>query len=376
MRIEEIELFRVAMPMKEVWRTAFGEEKAVDSVFVRMLADGVEGWGESAPYRLPQFSPEWAPGAFNLIRDAFAPRLVGQDVASGEALQALLRPFKGNYFAKAALDNAWWDAAAKAADQPLWQAIGGRAPSVTVGADIAVMEHLDELIAAVGRAQSDGFRRTKLKFRRGWGVEMVARVRETFPDAVIHVDCNSGFTLDDLPMFRELDRFGLAMIEQPLAYDDLIDHARLQAALETPLCLDESIVSVDRARKAIAIDACRWVNLKPGRVGGLTNAIAIHNYCAGKGIPCWVGGMLESAVGQGPALALATLDNIRYPSDVFPSDRLYACDLADPQVVLSAPSTVTAPDTAGHGFRPDPERLRACTLEHVSIRAERGGHAA
>lgn len=368
MHIEEIELFRVAMPMKEVWRTAFSDEENIDSVIVRLVADGFEGWGETAPYRLPQYSPEWAGGAFALLRDCLAPLLVGREVDSGPALQALLRGFKGNPFAKAGLDNAWWDAAAKRAGQPLWRFLGGAEPQVTVGADISVMNDLDALVETVRKVQAAGFKRTKLKFRPGWGLEMVARVREAFPEAVIHVDCNSGFTLEDLPMFRELDKFGLAMIEQPLAHDDLIDHARLQAALETPLCLDESIVSLDRARKAIEIGACGWINLKHGRVGGLTNAIAIHDLCAERGIPCWVGGMLESAIGQGPSLALATLGNIHYPCDIFPSSRFYTRDVAEPEITLSGPSEVRASDAPGHGFRPVPERLAQCTLEHSVIR--------
>jgi O-succinylbenzoate synthase len=367
MKIDRIELFHVAMPMREVWRTAFGDQDAIDSVLVHIQADGIDGWGETAPYRLPQYSPEWAGGAFALMRDALAPCLIGRRVDSAAQLQELLSTFKGNPFAKAGLDIAWWDAFAKGEGLPLWQLIGGTSPVVSVGADIAVMEDLDDLVAAVARTQADGFRRTKLKFRRGWGLDMVARVREAFPDAVLHVDCNSGFSLDDLPMFRELDRFGLAMIEQPLGHDDIVDHARLQAVLDTPLCLDESIVSIERARKAIDIGACRWVNLKPGRVGGLTNAVAIHDYCREHGVPCWVGGMLESAVGQGPALALATLDNIRYPSDVFPSRRLYEQDLSEPEIDLSGASEVTAPATAGHGFRPVPERLAACTLDQATV---------
>ncbi len=370
MRIEEIELFHVAMPMREPWRTAFSEEVAIDSILVRMAGEGAEGWGETAPYRMPQYSPEWAAGAFLLLRDVLAPALVGREIPSGGALQDLLRPFKGNPFAKAGLDLAWWDLEAKLAGQPLWRLIGG-GPRLTVGADIAVMANIDDLLAAVGRALDEGFRRIKLKFRRGWGVEMVARVRDAFPDAVIHVDCNSGFTLDDLPMFRELDRFDLAMIEQPLAHDDLIDHARLQAALDTPICLDESIVSLDRARKAIDIGACGWVNLKHGRVGGLTNAIAIHDHCAERGVPCWVGGMLESAVGQGPSMALATLPNIRYPNDIFPTARLYETDLAEPEVVLSGPSEMTIPDAAGHGFRPNDERLASVTVARASVRPGR-----
>lgn len=368
MKIEEIELFRVAMPMKAAWRTAFGEETAIDAVFVRMSLDGVDGWGETAPYRLPQFSPEWADGAFSLIRDVLAPALVGRELASGQELQRVLTPFKGNPFAKAGLDNAWWDAHARLEGLPLWRMIGGSGEHVTVGADIPVMDDLDDLVDAVALAQEAGFERTKLKFRRGWGVEMVARVRESFPDAVIHVDCNSGFTLDDLPMFRELDEFALAMIEQPLAHDDLVDHARLQRELRTPICLDESIVSVDRARKAIDIEACRFINIKPGRVGGLTNAIAIHDHCRERGMPCWVGGMLESAVGQGPSLALATLPNMHYPADIFPSTRLYHEDLSEPEIRLSAPSRVIAPDTPGHGYRPVPERLERHTSNHAVVR--------
>jgi O-succinylbenzoate synthase len=368
MKIEEIELFHVSMPMKEVWRTAFGEDKAIDAVLVRMVADGLEGWGETAPYKMPQYSPEWAASAFALLRDVLAPQLVDRDVASGLKLQELLQPFKGNHFAKAGLDNAWWDAAAKAAGEPLWRLIGGSGPTATVGADIAVMEDLDELAAAVGRAVASGFQRTKLKFRRGWGIEMVARVREAFPEAVIHVDCNSSFTLDDLPMFKELDKFGLAMIEQPLAYDDIVDHARLQAELQTPICLDESIVSVDRARKAIDIGAGRSINIKHGRVGGLTNAIAIYDYCARNNVGCWIGGMLESAVGQGPTLALATLPKINYPSDIFPSNRLYTRDLSEPEIVLSGPSQITAPQSPGHGFKPVIDRLKRCTIERTIVR--------
>ncbi len=367
MLINEIELFHVAMPLKEPWRTAFSEETAIDTVLVRMNGEGVDGWGETAPYRLPQYSPEWAAGAFALLRDAMAPMLVGRRIEAGDELQELLAPLKGNPFAKAGLDNAWWDLAAKLKGEPLWKMIGGASPHATVGADISVMEDLDSLVAAVGKAQRDGFQRTKLKFRRGWGLEMVARVRKTYPDAVLHVDCNSAFTLDDIDMFRQLDDFGLAMIEQPLAYDDLIDHARLQKELKTPICLDESITSLDRVRKAIDIDAGRWINIKPGRVGGLTNALAIHDHCAARDIPCWIGGMLESAVGQGPALALSTLPNVKYPCDVFPTDRLYAQDLSEPELVMSGPSRMTASDEAGHGYLPNPDRLRQVTLEHALV---------
>lgn len=369
MQVNSIDLFRVSMPMKATWRTAFSEMSAIDSVFVRLDLNGAVGWAETAPYSAPNYCAEWADGAFDVLRDWLAPALVGKRVPDGDTVQALLKPFKGNQFAKSALDIAWWDASARLDGKPLWQAIGGRSPTVTVGADISVQDDIEMLAGEVGRALEAGFARVKLKFRPGMGAETIQALRQRFPEAVMHIDCNSGFTLDDLALFHELDRCGLAMIEQPLAHDDLIDHARLQRELQTPLCLDESIVSIDKARKAIEIDAGRWINLKVSRVGGLTNAIAIHDLCQDRNIPCWVGGMLESAVGQGPSLALATLHNIKYANDIFPSARFYDEDVSEPEITLSGSSTVTAPGRSGHGFAPNPERLRQCTIRHTRVTA-------
>lgn len=369
MVIEKIEVFHVAMPMKETWRTAFGEMDAVDSVLVRMVADGHVGWGEAAPYAAPNYCPEFAVGAFAVIRDWLGPALLGREIASGAALQEVLAPFKGNYFAKGAVDCAWWDAYAKSRDEPLYRTIGSTKDEIEVGADISVMEDMDALVAEIGKVQDDGYKRTKLKFRAGWGLEMVQRVREVFPDATFHVDCNSGFSLNDAPMFRELDRFDLAMIEQPLDFDDLIDHATLQSQLGTPICLDESLISLDRVRKALDIGACRWVNLKVTRVGGLTNAIAIHDHCRDRDVPCWVGGMLESGVGQGPSMALASLDNIGYPNDIFPTSRLYAQDLCEPEVFLDGPARIRLPDSPGCGFVPDSGRLANMTVSYTEVTA-------
>ena len=282
-----------------------------------------------------------------LIRDVFAPLLVGQDIASGDALQERLGPFKGNFFAKAAIDTAWWDLAAHQKDMPLWKMIGGQKPTIYVGADIPVQDDREKLLSAVAASVKGDFSRTKLKFRRDSGVEMVASVREAFPDLVMHIDCNSGFTLSDLPLFKELDKLNLAMIEQPLASDDLVDHSKLQAQLETPICLDESITSADRARKAIDIGASRWINIKHGRVGGLTNALKVHKLCTERKVP---------------SIALSTLPGISYAADIFPEGRLYQRDLAGPPVRLSGPGQVQAPNRPGHGFRPDPEQLLNCLV--------------
>jgi o-succinylbenzoate synthase len=369
MRIDAIELYHVAMPLIYPFRTAYGSDDCIESVLVHLRSGNAEGWGEASPLRSPTYSPEWAYGVFLTMREWLAPLLLGQDIASGEQLQRTLASIKGNQFAKGGLDLAWWDLYAHLQGQPLWQLIGGHSPVIAVGADFGVMETLDALLAEIGKAQEAGFQRTKLKFRPGWDINMVAAVRERFPDIVMHIDCNSAYRLSDRVLFRELERFNLAMIEQPLAHDDLLDHATLQAELRTPICLDETINSPARARHAIALRACRWVNIKPARVGGLTQALAIHDICQEAGIPCWIGGMLESAVGQAFNTALATLPNVRYPSDVFPTSRYYRQDLGDPATALSGPSQITATSEPGIGCAPHAERLAKQTLHQATLTA-------
>jgi o-succinylbenzoate synthase len=369
MRIDTIALHRVRMPLVAPFRTAFGDTAAIESVLVRIASGGLSGWGETCPWAAPAYSPEWAAGAFALLRDWLAPRLLGKDIASGEHLQRELAPFKGNPFAKAGLDLAWWDLHARQLNRPLWDVIGGRSDTVEVGADFGVMDSLDLLLEAIRGAVAAGFKRIKLKYRPGWELDMVAAVRRAFPDTVFHVDCNSAYTLRDAGMLQALDDFNLAMIEQPLAHDDLHDHAALQAMLRTPICLDESICSAEKARQAIALKACGWINIKPGRVGGITPALAIHELCRQAGVPVWIGGMLESAVGSAHCLALAALPNVRYPSDVFPSPRFYARDLAEPELALAGPSRMRAFPGPGIGCAPRPDALSASALEHVTLNA-------
>ena len=369
MKIDSIEIVRVAMPLVYPFRTAFGDDDTIESVLVRVSSGEQYGWGESASWKYPAYSPECSIGQFIVSRDFIAPLLLGRDICSGQALQERLSGIKGNYFAKAAFDLAWWDLHAKCLGKPLWKVLGGKDPTVEVGADFGVMESVDLLIETIASANRQGYKRIKLKYRPGWGLDMIEAVRKAFPDIVVHIDCNSAYTLDDLDMFKRLDRYDLAMIEQPLPHDDLMDHATLQAHIYTPVCLDESITSPDKARKAIQIKACRWVNIKPGRVGGITYALSIHHICQEAGIPCWIGGMLESAVGASHCLALATLPNIRYPSDIFPSERFYKKDLSAPPMKHSAPSLFRASMNPGVGAEPDPDALTECALERVVLEA-------
>jgi O-succinylbenzoate synthase len=371
MRIDRIDLYHVAMPLTYPWRTAYGEDAAVGSVLVKLTSGPAYGWGEASPLAAPCYSPEWAGGVFAVLRDWLAPAILGHDIDNGADLNRRLALFKGNPFAKAALDTAWWSLHARSTRTPLHRLLGGTRDTVDVGADFGVMDSLDDLIRAVAAAVDAGFRRVKLKFRPGWDTPMLEVVRREFPKLTMHIDCNSGYRLDDLALFRTIDRFELAMIEQPLAHDDLVDHAKLARAIATAICLDESITSLDRARQAIELGSCGWVNIKPGRVGGLTNALAIHDLCRRAGIPCWVGGMLESAVGAAHCVALATLANFTYPADIFPSSRFYHEDLASPAIELlpGAPPRVRA-FAAGQEPEPVAERLNACCRQHAALEGE------
>lgn len=365
MQIDAIELFHVAMPLISPWRTAYGEDAVIESVLVKMTSGGHVGWGETSPLASPTYSPEWAEGVFHVIRRWLAPLLLGKDVSSGQHLQQLLAVVKGNPFAKAGLDLAWWDLHARMQEKPLYRLLGGTKASVAVGADFGIMDSVDELLGKIRAAVAAGYPRVKLKFRPGWGIEVVRKVRETFSDLAFHIDCNSAYRLQDAELFRALDEFNLAMIEQPLDHDDLLDHAALQRQIRTPICLDESITSPHKARQALALPSCQVINIKPGRVGGLTNAIAIHDLCHSQNVPCWVGGMLESAVGASHCIALATLPGFTYPADIFPSRRFYVRDLAEPEIELGGPGRIAALEKPGIGAQPRPDANM--TLAHVRL---------
>ncbi len=369
MKIDRIDLYHVAMPLNSPWRAAYGEDQEVHSVFCRMESGSIAGWGESSPLAAPCYSPEWAGGVFAVARNWLAPAVVRQNITHSHELEGLLAAFKGNPFAKAIFDQAWWSLYANHTNVPLHVLLGAERHQVRVGADFGVMDSVDELLGQLDEAVAQGFARVKLKFRPGWDLPVLRAVRESFPELTLHIDCNAGYRLRDLPMFREIDELGLAMIEQPLAHDDFLEHAELQTHIRTPVCLDESITGLRQAEHAIALRSCRYINIKPGRVGGLTAAAAIHHLCRASKIPCWVGGMLESAVGASHCIALAMLDNFTYPADVFPSSRFYVEDLAEPAIKLFTPPggapSVRALETLPE---PVPERLRRCTVQQATIR--------
>lgn len=370
MRIDRIELYHVAMPLLRPWRTAYGDDFTVESVLCRMVSGDLEAWGESCPLASPTYSPEWAGGIFATAKRWFAPLLCGEEIESGNALQKRLAGFKGNPFAKALFDNTWWNLEAVRLGQPLHELLGASRSHVPVGADFGVCDSVDELLNEIGLAVEQQFPRVKLKYRPGWDLPMLREVRKTFPEIVMHIDCNSGYSLADVAMFRELDKLDLAMIEQPLGATDVVHHAELQSLIETPVCLDESIRHPHDVQLAVELGSCRFVNIKPGRVGGVTNALRIHDLCEGAGIRCWVGGMLESAIGVAQCAALAMLENCTYPADIFPTEKYYAADLANVPVELSSDQD-GVPQIAAFSSPPipDPERLRQQTVQQCEITA-------
>jgi O-succinylbenzoate synthase len=369
MKIETIEVYYVTLPLKYPWRTAYGEDYEVHSVLVKATSGEHIGWAETTPLYAPTYSPETAMSAFLCIKEFLAPRIVGREMGTAEEVNEQFSIFKGNPFAKAGVEIAWWMLSAGMQGKPLHELLGGTRKEVDAGADFGVQDSIDMLLEKIESALNIGHKRVKLKARPGWDLEMLKAVRGTFPDATFHIDCNSGYTLDHLPFFREVDKLGLAMIEQPLFHTDLMEHSELQRQLETPICLDESIKSVRDMEWAIRLKSCRYVNIKPGRVGGLRNALSIHDMSRDAGIPAWVGGMLESGIGAGICIELATLGNFVYPNDLFPTSAYYQQDLTDPPLILNENCTFTASAVPGTPYQPVQERIDHVTKHHAIIRA-------
>ncbi len=365
MLIDSLDIYHVAMPLKYPWRTAYGVDYEIHSVLVRAKSGDYHAWSESTPLQMPTYSPESAAGVFLNLSEYFGPHLVGFDCETADDMNARLDLFKGNPFAKAALEIAWWTLQVKRQGKPLHELLGGAAREVSAGADFGIQDSFDMLLGNIQTAVDAGFPRIKLKVARGWDVDMLAAVRGAFPETRIHIDCNSGYSLDDLDLFKQIDRFRLEFIEQPLANNDILDHAELARLIDTPICLDESVTGVRVVEQALLAGACKYVNVKPGRVGGLSNAVKIHDICQDAGVPVWIGGMLESAVGSAVCIELATLPNVLYPGDLFPSSRFYERDLGQPEIELTERKTMM-PFTDGLP-EPDEELLQKYTLQRATV---------
>jgi O-succinylbenzoate synthase len=377
MQLDTIEVFHVALPLKRPQETAAGRFTTLETILVRMAAGSLAGWGESSPGNAPLAGREWAGGVFACVRDWLAPRLVGRSPDSPAALEEHLAPVVGNQFAKAALDTAWWDLKARQQGQPLHQALGGKQEAIEVGVGFDRMESIDEFLAALRVAVDAGYSRLELKFRPGWDISMLNVVRSEFPTQRLHVDIEGSMRLGHLEILCRLDDFCLAMVEQPLPPDDLVGHAMVQETIKTPVSLDESITTLAQAEMALDLHSGQYVNLKPGRVGGLTPALAIHDLCHENCIPCWVGAAPQSALGARIGYALAAKPNCSYPADYLPAEELLADDLAPPLLPVRGPGdgTLRIPlwTESGLGIEPDAKLLEKFTIARARVSPSSSG---
>lgn len=359
MKIERIELHHISQELVHPFRTSFGTQTERPCILVAVYSEGIVGWGECTAHYDPGYSYETVETAWHVLSEFLIPTVLGTEINTPQEVPAKFKRVRGHPMAKASLENAVWDLLAKAQGIPLSKMLGGVRDRVEVGVSIGIQPTLPGLLDRVDQFVNKGYGRIKMKIEPGWELEPIAAVRARHPGIKLMADANSAFSLDDAHLFQQMDPYNLLMIEQPLHYDDIADHAKLQAQVNTPICLDESIHSPNHARWAIEMKACRIINMKVSRVGGLTNAVEIHTMCREAGIAMWCGGMLETGVGRATNVHLASMPNFILPGDISATERYYAEDIAEPAFHLNTEdSTMTVPTGPGIGVEVLPDRLK------------------
>ena len=356
------------LPLVHFFETSFGRIDDKHFILVRVDGEGATGYGECVAEQDPYYSSETNETAWHIIADFVAPRVLGTGFAHPRELFPALKAIRGHNMAKAAVEMAAWNLFAMQRGEPLSRVLGGTRDRIASGVSIGIQPSLDALAEKVERELAAGYQRIKIKVKPGWDLKPVEMIRARFGAIPLMVDANAAYTLADADHLAQLDRFDLMMIEQPLDYDDIADHAALQRRLTTPICLDESIKTIGIAREAIAAGACRIINIKPGRVGGFGESIRLHDLCAAHGIPVWHGGMLESGIGRAANVHLSTLPNFTLPGDIAASKRYFDPDLIDPPIEVAADGTVAVPTAAGIGVSINHSRVDAATLRKTEVR--------
>jgi len=366
MKIERIECSIVRLPLIRSFVTSSSKRSHLDHILVKISADGLVGWGECAVPPNPFYCEETTETCWHMLQDFLVPAVLGKDLKSIDELIASYQNVKRNNFAKAGLEMACWDLLAQAQGQPLNLLLGGSRKEILSGVSLGIEADMGRLFELIDQYLDEGYRRIKLKIAPGKDVKVVARVRERYPDTPVMVDANSAYTLKDLPTLKQLDDFDLMLIEQPLEHDDIIDHAKLQRELRTPICLDESILSAADARKALELGSCRVINIKVSRLGGLREARRVHDLCSARQIPVWCGGMHEYGIGRAANVAISSLAGFSMPGDVSGSDKYYAEDLVDPPI-RAVEGAIQVPQTPGLGYAPNLERIARHTIRTLSL---------
>lgn len=367
MKISSIELREIRLPLIHFFETSFGRTTERRILLVRVVdKDGVEGWGECTAGEGPFYSDEWIETAWPTVREFLGPMVIGKDVPAA-GIWELMKPVRGHRMAKASIETACWDLEAKKLEVPLWRHLGGTRQEIACGVSIGIQDSPEQLLDKIAKELAAGYQRIKIKIKPGWDRDIVESVRNRYPNIQLMGDANSAYTLADVPLFKELDQFQLMMIEQPLAHDDIFDHAQLQQHISTPICLDESIHSAEDAQHAAALESCRIINVKLGRVGGHQEAKRVEQVCRERNIPIWCGGMLESGVGRAHNIAMSTLSGFSLPGDVSASGRYWSQDIIEPAVMVSAEGTITAPEVPGIGYKVNLKRIDTLTVRHETI---------
>ena len=368
MKIDRVVLRQIRMPLLHVFETSFGRTSDRDIILVEVVGEGVSGWGEVTAGENPFYNEEWTESAWMILKDYAVPAVLGRQLAGAADAAPLTEHIRGHRMARGGLEVAVWDLEARQNQRPLWQHIGGGTRlEIPCGVSIGIQESVPKLLGKIERELADGYQRIKMKIKPGWDVDVIRQVREKFPSIKLMADANSAYTLKDADHLKKLDQFYLMMIEQPLAHDDIIDHAELQKKLETPICLDECIRSAHHAEQAIRLRACGIINIKLGRVGGFREAKRVHDVAQKAGIPVWCGGMLEAGIGRAHNIALSTLPNFTLPGDVSASKRYWKRDIICPAVETTVRGTIEIRDEPGFGYAIDHDFLREITLREVTV---------
>jgi O-succinylbenzoate synthase len=366
MKINRVTLRDMKMPLKSPFATSFGVTTEKKFILIEVEGDGAVGYGETTTMEGPFYNEETVETARHILIDYLIPIIVGREWGHPDEITEAFEPIRRNMMAKAAIEGAVWDLYAKLKGIPLAEALGGTKKEIEVGVSIGIQPSADDLVRVVDGFVNEGYRRMKIKIKPGYDVEVLREVRKRYPTVPIMADANSAYTLKDIPLLKALDEFDLMMIEQPLSHDDIVDHAKLQRELATPICLDESIHTIDDARKAIELGSCRIINIKVGRVGGLTPAKRIHDYCQSVGVPVWCGGMLESGVGRAHNVAITTLSNFTLPGDTSGSNRYWSEDIIEPEVTM-LDGIIQVPASAGIGYEIRTSSVEKYTTEKKSF---------
>lgn len=345
------------MPLTTPFETSFGRETDRQCILITMHSEGFTGYGECVASREPGYNYETIGTAWHILKDFIAPLLLDQDVADAHDFQNRVERIRGHHLAKAGVEMAIWDLLGKRDGKSMKEMFGGEKEKVEVGVSIGIQDSAEAMMRTVESFLEKGYRRIKIKIKPGREVEETTAIRRDYPELRLQVDANSAYTLETATALKPLDDLNLLLIEQPLFEDDIWDHHKLQADFKTAICLDESIISPRHARYALEMKACRNINIKPGRVGGLSQGIMIHDYCRGRNIPVWCGGMLETGVGRASNLAIASLPGFVLPGDISASDRYYHRDITNEKFVLNDDSTITVPNGPGLGVTIDEDAL-------------------